>query len=220
MMRGLIVRETLVVARQPALVLVAVLYSGAIGLFLAAWGGHRLAGLPGATIYDQQHLLQSLLLVFVMPWTAARTIATDRGNSLVRASAILAQPPSRLVMARIAAASIACALVVATAMPATLVAQQMSAVSAARAIAGQLTLLSFSLPAGVLTVWWMLVSRDRLLGWLGATGSTILLVVMARLIVPSVATAAAVSAACAIAGAAVLANRAGIWWRYLEEDQA
>jgi hypothetical protein len=219
-MRALLIREALVVARRPAVVSIVVLYSGLLALFLSAWGGHRVPMLPGATSYAQLYLLQSVLLVVVMPWAAARAVATERADDLVRLSAILALPPSRLIIARLLAAAIAPALVVAGALPVALIAQQISAVPAARALADQLTLLTFSLPAAVVTVWWMQISHDRLLGWLGATASAILLAAMFRSVFPVAATAAIVSGVCAIAGAAALASRADVWWRHLQDETA
>jgi hypothetical protein len=124
------------------------------------------------------------------------------------------------VIARLLAASIAPALVVAAALPVALVAQQLAAVPASRAIADQLTLLTFSLPAGVVTLWWMQISRDRLLGWLGATASVMLLAGIARLVIPVAAIAACVAAGCAIAAAAVLVRLADVWWQYLRGETA
>jgi hypothetical protein len=219
-MGALLSREALVVARRPAVVSIVVIYSGLLALFLSAWGGHRVPMLPGATIYEQLFLLQSVLLVVAMPWAAARAVATERADDLVRLSALLALRPSRLVIARLLAAALAPALVVAGALPVALIAQQMSAVAAARALADQLTLLTFALPAAVVTVWWMQFSHDRLLGWLGATASAILLVAMLRSVFPVAAIAAIVSAACAIAGGGVLANRADVWWRHVRGETA
>ena len=219
-MRALLVREALVVARRPAVVSIVVVYSGLLALFLAAWSGDRVPMLPGATIYAQLYLLQSGLLVAFMPWAAARAVATERADDLVRLSAMLALPPSRLVIARLIAAAIAPALVVAGALPVALIAQQMSAVSAARALADQSTLLTFALPAAVVTVWWLQISHDRLLGWLGATASAILLVAIGRTVFPVAATAAMVFGVGAIAGGAVLASRADVWWRHLRGETA
>lgn len=219
-MRALLIREALVVARRPAVVSIVVIYSGLLALFLSAWGGQRVPMLPGATIYAQLQLLQCALLVAVMPWAAARAVATERADELVRLSAILALPPSRLIIARLLAAAIAPALVVAGALPVALVAQQMSAVPASRALADQFTLLTFALPAAVVTVWWMQISSDRLLGWLGATASAVLLVAMLRSVFPVAATAAIVSGGCAIAGGAILVSRADAWWRHLRGGTA
>lgn len=219
-MRALFVRETLVVARKPALVSIVIFYCGVLALFLAAWGGHRVPVLAGSTIYDQQYLVQCALLLCILPWTAARVVATERADGLVRLSAILALPPSHVVIARLLAAAIASAVVVASALPVALVAQQMSAVPALRTVIDQCVLLTFALPAGVVAVWWMQVSRDRLLGWLGATASAMLLLAMVRFAFPSAAAAAAVSGLGAVVGAAVLITRADVWWRYLAEDAA
>ncbi|HEX3646306.1 MAG TPA: hypothetical protein VHT95_11915 [Vicinamibacterales bacterium] len=219
-MRAMLIREALVVARRPAVVSIVVVYSGLLALFLSAWGGQRVPMLPGATVYAQLQLLQCALLIVVMPWAAARTVATERADDLVRLSAILAIPPSRVIIARLLAAAIAPALVVAGALPVALIAQQMSAVPVSRALADQITLLTFALPAAVVAVWWMQISSDRLLGWLGATASTMLLVTVARFVFPGALTAAVVAAACAMAGGAMLASRADLWWRHLRGESA
>jgi hypothetical protein len=219
-MRALFIREALVVARKPAVISIAVVYCGLLALFLAGWGGRPVPMFPGANIYGQLYLLQCVLLIAVMPWAAARAVATERADDLVRLSAVLAVPPSRLVVARLLAASIAPALVVTAALPVALVAQQLAAVPASRAIADQLTLLTFSLPAGVVTLWWMQISRDRLLGWLGATVSVMLFAGIVRSVFPVAAIAAMVSGGCAIAAAAVLVRRADVWWRYLQGETA
>jgi hypothetical protein len=219
-MRALLVREALVVARKPAVLSMVVLYSGLLALLLSAFDGHRVPMLPGATIYAQLYVLQCAVLVVVMPWAAARGMATERADDLVRLSATLALPPSRLVFARLLAAAIGPALVVAGALPVALIAQQMSAVSAVRALADQFTLLTFALPAAVITVWWMQISRDRLLGWLGASASAILLAATVYALFPVAATAAIVSGACAMAAGAVLVSRADVWWRHLDGEIA
>ena len=219
-MRALLVREALVVARKPAVVSMVVLYSGLLALLLVAFDGHRVPMLPGATIYAQLYLLQCALLVVIMPWAAARGMATERADDLVRLSAALALPPSRLIVARLLAASIGPALVVAGALPVALIAQQMSAVSAVRALADQFTLLTFALPTAVVTVWWMQISRDRLSGWLGATASAILLVATLHALFSVAATAAIVSGACAMAAGVLLVSRADLWWRHLEGETA
>jgi hypothetical protein len=219
-MRAVLVREALVVARRPAVVSIVVVYSGLLALFLSAWGGQRVPVLAGATIYAQLYLVQCVLLMAMMPWAAARAVATERADDLVRLSAILALPPSRIVVARLFAAAIAPALVVAGGLPVALIAQQMSAVPAARALIDQLTLLTYALPAAVVTAWWMQIASDRLLGWLGATASAIVLVAMVRSVFPVAATAAIVCGACGIAGGVVLASRADVWSRYMQDETA
>jgi hypothetical protein len=47
-----------------------------------------------------------------------------------------------------------------------------------------------------------------------------LLVTVARLVFPGAMTAAVVAAACAIAGGAILASRADLWWRHLRGESA
>jgi len=116
--------------------------------------------------------------------------------------------------------SAASMLVVGGALPAVISAQQMAATPLSRLIVDQLALLAFALPVAVVTLWWMQVAANRLLGWLGSAATTVLLVLAARLAVATMDQAVMVLAVSAAATAAVLLNRADLWWRYLAERAA
>ena len=114
-----------------------------------------------------------MLALVLLPWTAARVIATERGDDFVGLSAVTAIPPSRVLLARLLAAAVALGLVVAGAVPVGH--QRPTDVRDSRhrdSIADQLALLTFALPVAVVTVWWMQLAADRLLGWLGAAATT------------------------------------------------
>jgi hypothetical protein len=147
-------------------------------------------------------------------------IATERGDDLVGLSALTAVQPSRLLLARLAAATIALVAVIAGALPVVISAQQMSAVVASRLVVDQLALLAFVLPAATITVWWMQTTTDRLLGWLGAAATTLVVVALARLSVASMNQAAVALMTISIVAAAILISRADAWWRYLSERRA
>ena len=72
----------------------------------------------------------------------------------------------------------------------------------------------------VVTLWWMQVAANRLLGWLGSAATTVLLVLAARLAVATMDQAVIVLAVGAVAAAAILLNRANLWRRYLAEQAA
>ena len=216
-MRAILLREALVAARKPALVAMTIVSVSLLALFPVVWGVRGIPSLDGATLYDQHVRLEWILAMVLLPWTAARVIATDRADDLVGLSAAAGLPPSRVLLARLLAATIALAAVVAGALPAVVSAQQMSAVPLSRVVADQLALLAFALPAAVITVWWMQLSKDRLLGWLGAAATTLILVLLTRLAGATMNQAAAAMAAISVAGGAILLERADVWWRYLSE---
>jgi hypothetical protein len=219
-MRALVLREALVAARRPALVTMVIVCAGLLALFPIAWGVRGIPTLDGASLYDQQFRLEWMLVLLLSPWTAARVIADERADDLVILSAVTALPPSRVLLARLLATTAALTLVVGGALPVVISAQQMSGTSLSRLIVDQLALVAFALPVAVVTVWWMQIAANRLLGWLGSAVTTVLLVLLARLAVATMDQAVIVLAVGAAAAAAILVNRADLWWRYLAERAA
>jgi hypothetical protein len=219
-MRAVVLREALVAARRPALVSAAIVSATLLALFPVAWGVRGIPTFGGISLYDQQFRLEWILALVLLPWTAARVIASERGDDLVGLSALTAVQPSRLLLARLLAATIALVAVIAGALPVVISAQQMSAVVASRLIADQLALLTFALPAAIITVWWMQLTTDRLLGWLGAAATTIVVVTLARLSVATMNQAAIALATISMGAAAILLAKADVWWRYVSERRA
>ena len=179
-MRAFFVRELIVATRSPALTLVVCAHVVAAAAFVLVW--HR--GVPvmaGANIYEQERLVDWWLLAVMLPWTAARCLAPDRREDLVAACALAALRPSLMVVARTAAVTIVLALVVLTGTPVAIIAQQMAAVPLTRALVDLGPFAGLTVLASGVTVAWMLLVRDRLTAWAGATisvGAT--LVVLAR----------------------------------------
>jgi hypothetical protein len=219
-MRATVLREALVVARKPALVTVAIVCAALLALFPAVWGVRGIPTLDGASLYDQQFRLEWILVLLLLPWTAARVIADERADDLVILSAVTAIPPSRMLLARLLATTAALTLVIGGALPVVISAQQMSGTPLPLLIVDQLALMAFALPVAVVTVWWMQIAANRLLGWLGSAATTVLLVLLARLAGATMDQAAIVLAVGAVAGAAILLNRADLWWRYMAEQAA
>lgn len=219
-MRVIWLREALVAARRPALIGAAIVSTTLLALFPVAWGVRGIPTLGGIGLYDQQFRLEWILAIVLLPWTAARVIATERGDDLVGLSLLTAVQPSRLLLARLLATTIALAVVIGGALPVVISAQQMSAVATSRLIADQMALAAFALPAAIITVWWVQLTSDRLLGWLGAAATTLIVVALARLSVATMNQAAVGLAAISIGAVAILLAKADVWWRYLSEPTA
>lgn len=219
-MRAIVLRDALVAARKPALTSMAVLGTLLLALFPAAWGTRGLPTLDGASLYDQQFRLEWILMLLLLPWTAARIIADERGDDLVILSAVTALSPSRILLSRLLTTTAVLMMVVAAALPIVISAQQMSAVPLSRALADQLALMAFALPASVVTVWWMQTTANRLLAWIGAAATTALLVVLGRGAVATMDRTSMVLAIGSLAAAAILLRRADVWWRYMSEPAA
>jgi len=219
-MRAVVLREALVAARRPALVGAAIVGAALLALFPIAWGVRGIPTLGGISLYDQQFRLEWILALVLLPWTAARVMATERADDFVGLSALTAIQPSRLLLARLLATAIALVAVIAGALPVVISAQQMSAVAASRLVADQVALLTFALPAAIITVWWMQLTTDRLLGWLGAAATTVIVVTLARLSVATMNQAAIALATISVGAAAILLAKTDVWWRYLSERRA
>ena len=128
-MRAVVLREALVAARRPALVSAAIVTATLLALLPVVWGVRGIPTFGGISLYDQQFRLEWILALVLLPWTAARVIASERGDDLVGLSALTAVQPSRLLLARLLAATIALVAVIAGALPVVISAQQMSAVA-------------------------------------------------------------------------------------------
>jgi hypothetical protein len=218
--RSLVLREALVAARKPALVAIAIVSATTLALFPVAWGARGMPTLDGASLYDQQFRLEWMLMLMLLPWTAARIIASEQADGLAALSVATASSPSRILLARLLAIAAAVMLVVAAALPIAVSAQQMSAIPLNRAIADQLALIGFALPVSVVTLWWMQTTVNRLLGWLGSAATVVLLLLLARAAVATMDQASLLLAVFTLPAALVLLKKADTWWRYLSEQPA
>lgn len=218
MMRALFGRELDVIARRPAFLLVLWLNAAALAAFLAAWSdASELAALSGYDLYQQAQLVRVGLLVVLVPWTMARCIAAERGDDCVRLSVLTAVQPSRMVLARMAAAFVALEVLVLSGLPVVLCAKQIAAVAAPRAAADEAALLAVpTLACGMVFVW-RLALESRLGSWLAAAGSTIGVALTARAVFSSSVEAAAATGAVGLLSALALIARADTALRYLSE---
>lgn len=148
-MGAFIRRELRLMARQRAL-------GAALFVHAAAMTVLVLAGLSrGAPLF------QFAVLGLVLPWTAARGVSAR---------------PAPMVTARAAAAAIGMAIVVAAGFPVMLLAARLEGTGLAGALRAELLAQLLSLAVVALVLVWRRLSSDRLLGWAGATASTLALV--------------------------------------------
>src|SRR5438552_3863869 len=169
-MRAFVVRELIVIARRPALVVAIAVYTGLLASFVLLWSG-GVPVLAGSNVYEHQRPFGWTLLTVLLPWSAVRCLAPDRGNRLVIACALTAVRPSTIVIAKAIALAGVLALVVFAGFPATIIAQQMSAVPLSTALRDLIWLFGLTALASAVTIVWVFAIRDRLGAWLGASGS-------------------------------------------------
>lgn len=217
-MGTMIVRELDTIARCRALAAAISVHAAVLIAFALAWGdGRGLSSLSTATFYDQAQAVEALLLLVLLPWTAARCVAVERGDDLVLLSAVTGVRPSRLILARAVAVIAALWVVVLSGLPVLFMALRISAATWPHAAVGETELLALTFVAcGAL-----LVSRhvchDRTRGWMVAAIATGVLGVLVRLSSP-LGTAALLTA-CGAAAVWLLAIRADTSLRYLSEQR-
>ncbi len=220
-MRGLLSRELDAIAGTGAFVVALAGHATLLSAFVFAWGdGSGLPIFPDRTFYQQLRLVQAAALCVLLPWTAARCAAAERGNELVMLAALTALKPSRVIAARALALIVGLGLVTLGGAPVALIGLRMSAGDASRFVRDEAALLALAaITCGIVIAWRHLI-RDRVLGWVAATVSTIGAAVIVRVLFPSVAVAATLLATAGTALIIVLLLRADTSFRYLSEDVA
>ena len=217
-MRALLQRELEIVARRPAFMVSTCAHVVILAGFVLAWSGTRgVPVLPHREFYQQARLVQAVTLAILLPWTAARSVADERGDDLVLLAALMAMRPSRLMLARACAVLVALGCVVATGLPVMVLAQRISVGPIFRVFRDEATMMTLTVLACAMALGWRHVCRDRLLGWMAAALSTIALAAALPLTLPSYAVAACAFAV--IGGATLLwiAVRSDSSLRYLSE---
>ena len=217
-MRAFFLRDLAVMVGRPSFVLAVAVHAGLLTAFVAVWG-NGVPLLPGDNVYEQQRLVQWGLLAVLLPWTVARSIPHEATADQTLLAAATAVPPSRALVARIAAAFTGLCVVVAGGFPLVVLAQQISAVSPAQVVGGLVGSLSAAAVASAATVSWNLVQHDRLTAWVGATATTVGLLVGGAGLLPATAAPWLFWIAPIAAGAAA-ARRADVSLRCLSEEPA
>ena len=218
MMGVMAARELDVMARRTPFAVSVIVHAGLLALFVLGWAnGRGVPLLPDLSFYEQTRVVQAGLLALLLPWTAARCVASEHGNELVLLSALTGLAPSRLIAARAGAGLAGLVLVVASGLPIVLIAQRMSAVDMPRLVRDEAVMIAIAMMAWACVLWARHLSASALRGWLGATMVTLGIIATAGVAMPSAVMAA--GALAAIGGAAVLMlmARADVSLRYLAE---
>lgn len=216
MMGAIILRELHVIGRRGALSAVICVHVTLLVGYLLAWGDA--SGIPVASalnIYEQTLMVEVVLLAILLPWTAARCVAAERGDDLVRLSVVTAIPPSRIVVARALAVTTGLVMVVASGLPTLILAARISAVRMSLVTEYEFALLSLALLSSATALTWRHVCHSRVVGWFAAALSTAAVVSAARM-APSIVIAPVVTAA-SLCAMGLLALRADVSLRYLAE---
>ena len=171
MMRAIINRELIVLARRTAF---STAMCGVVSLLAAltlVWSdGVPLLG--GANLFAQQQIVLWIVLAAVLPWAAARCVAPDTGNRLVLAAALIAVRPSAIVLGKTAALAGALSLIALSTLPVAILAQQMSAAPALGIIGAAIASAALAVFVAGATIAWLIATRDRVATWVGAFGTT------------------------------------------------
>lgn len=216
-MRAMLIRDLIIGLRTRALSMVILAHAALLTAFIVLWGG-GVPMMPGDNVYEQQRLVQTGLLTFLLPWAAVRCSAAERGDAVVAVSAMTAIKPSRIVIAQAIAHFVLLTVIVLCGLPLMLVAQQMAPVPLRQPLVDSLSALGLAAVAAAAATWWTLAVSDRLGAWLAATATTIAAMTVISGSIPRAALAACLLALSAAATLAC-AIRADGSLRYLSERQ-
>jgi hypothetical protein len=206
-----------VITRSRALPSAMLTHVGVLLLFIAAWGGSGIPLYIDGTFYDEARLLQIGVLALLLPWTAARCAATDRGDELVLLAATTVTRPSLVLAARAIALTLSLAGVILSGLPAMIVAQRMAAASAARLVTDEVFGMGLAVLATASAIGWQYACRSRLLVWGGATLTTLAVVWLAGAAAPSPAGSGLLAAGAGVIATTLLALGADGTRRHLAE---
>ena len=217
MLAAMITRDLTIGLRTPAFAVVTGLHAALLAGFLLLWGS-GVPRFPGENVYEQQRLIQTWLLVCLLPWAAVRCGPCDRGSDLTMLAVITASRPSRVVMAQFVALLALLGFIVASGIPVMLVTRQVASIPLNRVALDTAGTLALAAIAAATALAWTHLSVDRFVAWIGATVSTAAVVAMVSMLPPP--TASAVLLVTGIALAMVCAARANTTAAYLAEDPA
>jgi hypothetical protein len=170
-MRWLIWRELLVVTRTAGFWQATAVYLLVLAAYVVTWGD----GIPvvnAASPLQQFITVQGMLLLVVLPWTAARCGTTHRSDVTLIAS-LAAIKPSQVVLARCAALAGALFMLAASALPLMVVMQQLTASAFADVVSTFPALGALSVFTATLISAALLVFADPLRAWMAATAVTL-----------------------------------------------
>lgn len=211
----LIWRNLVLIVRHEGFLIATTLHVAALASFVLIWGD----GVPiwrGDSALVQVVRLDLALLAVILPWVAIRCSPDDSRDSLAQLAAATASRPSRIIAARTAGIGAALLILVVSALPMLVLAQQISALPASmvwRALAPVAALaILVAVVAGAVNMF----LAGRLSSWLVATAATIIAVSAAS----TTARGAASMLVLATLVAGVLAISAERRLRYVSEAES
>ena len=215
-MGAMVLRELHVIGRRGALSAAICVHVALLSGYLLAWGnGNETLVIGALTVYDQTLMAEVVLLTILLPWIVARCVAAERGDDLVMLSMVTAIPPSRVILARAIAVTTALILVIASGLPALILAGRVSAITMLKVAEYEFALLSLAFVSSATALIWRHLCHNRVAGWFAATLSTAVVVSTARM-APLLVFAPIVTTA-ALGAMGLLALRADVSLRYLAE---
>lgn len=215
-MRALAVRDLMVIARRPAFFLAMCVHAALLAGFIVVWG-HGMPHMPGRNAYEQQRLVQWLTLGVLLPWTAARCLPREDRSDVALLALLTAVRPSRVLLARMCAGFVALGVLVASGLPAVVLAQQVAGLPMLHVLQGFGSMLSLVALASSASVLCGAVWSDQLTAWLAATGASVGLLLAAVLLVPPGITPWLFWVVASIAALMVMRD-ADVSMRHLPED--
>ncbi len=208
-------RQVVAAVRLPAVWIATAVQVAVLTLYIVVWGdGIPLVG--ARPPFEQFATAQTVLLLLVLPWVAARCLATAHRDTVSRLAVLTARHPSTVVLGACVGLAGVTAVVAATGLPLAVVSQQISVLAPQDLAAAQLRILALSACAGTLTLAAVLFSGNRVAGWLLAT----VLAALVTRVAPAGLAGALMMGAVAACTAAALAQQAQRTWQHLAERRA
>lgn len=178
-MRAVVRRDLIVSARRPALMAALALFAAISALFLYAWGrAATVPGLPGGNLYEQISVVQRVLVMVLAPWVAVRIAGVETREDLARMALLLNLPAARIERSRYVSVLVWMLLLVLAGLPASLLAQQMSAASMGDLARGTAGLAGVAAAAALVAITLGRWIDDGIAKWTLATCSLALVAIL------------------------------------------
>lgn len=215
MTRALAWRQLLLATRLPAVWTAAACYVAMLTVYVFVWGN----GIPlvGArTPFEQFTTAQTVVLLAVLPWVAARCGPVHYRALVERLTMLAACPPATVITGTALGLAAVAAAVAVTGLPLAMLSQQIGNGPAADLAVAQVRVAALSACAATTTLAAVALSGSRIGGWLIGTGATVLVSWLA----PPGTGGALVLAAAASASTVSLARHAQRRWHHVREYAA
>jgi hypothetical protein len=181
-MRAAIVRDLALFTGRRGLLAAAALHAAIACAFMLAWSAaRRVPILAGDDLYAQLRTIQWVFVALATPWIAARAIARERGGEWVRLSMLTGMPKRRLIGARAATLALGAIAVVLAALPAVLLAEDMSVPGIHSLPVDQLRLAVFACVLVWMAMALEVTLENRLASWILSTAAAAVLLLGVRL---------------------------------------